>query len=632
MKSFSTIAILLALCSPLGAQSYRILAIGEDCAEPYVEKHIVAMGAADGRTIEFAHADDAADAKAMLRQGRWDAVVLDGRDADASYKRLKRASKGARVLVQQPWAYGKTYLGEPAIIPEFRKLYGCDQAAMYADIVAESRRQAAAGMEIIPVGTAIQDVRSTFDRDNLLRDAVHLNYSSGCYLAACTWYAKLFGADVRQSGYDPGRLFPERLALMRTAANAAVEAPFEVKDFGFRKLNKNYDEARVPQYTLPEALRMADGTPVSTPGQWYSQRRPELLEMFTTQMYGRAPGRPEGMHFEVVSLDDGALAGTAVRKEIRIYFTEGEEHYMTLLMYIPKHVKGPVPVFLGANFFGNPSINSDNGISYPDQEQIERYGVYKRPERGSQQNRWPLGMILSRGYALATFDKDDLAPEWDSSFTRGVFPLFYKDGQDYPEADEWGNISAWAWGYSRALDYLETDSDVDAGKVATIGHSRLSKTALWAAVSDERFAMAVPNNPGCCGAAISRRAFGESLETIIRHYHYWFCGNFAAYGGREDALPFDQHELLALMAPRPVCVGSGEYDRWSDPVGEFIALQEASKVYEFLGLPGLGLEEMPGPWRPQNEGLIGYHMRSGPHEITPYDWEQYLNFADKYLK
>ena len=241
-------------------------------------------------------------------------------------------------------------------------------------------------------------------------------------------------------------------------------------------------------------------------------------------------------------------------------------------------------------------------------------------------------MILERGYALATFHKSDLMPEYDTSFTQGVIPLFYRQDQDYPDPDEWGNIAAWAWGYSRALDYLETDADVDASRVAAIGHSRLSKTALWAAVEDERFAMACPNNPGCCGAAISRRGYGETLETIIRHYHYWFCGNFAAYGGRESELPFDQHELIALMAPRPVCVGSGEYDRWSDPVGEFEALREASRVYEFLGLKGLGAKEMPGPWKPLQSGRIGYHMRSGPHEITPYDWGRYLDFADKYLK
>ena len=630
MKRLTSLILLTALLSPLpSAAAGDTLRVITFEADPVLEGYLQAMTAADGDAVEFIHAPLPGTRPGKLEHA--DVLVIDQRHGRLA-EWYARRMKGCRVLLRTSWAWARNYLGDVTVSDEFREKYGGDPARMYADINGEARRLVSGRVGVIPVGTAIQNVRGTWDRDNVTSDGIRLNSGMGSYVEACTWYEVLTGRDVRQNGFHPAQLYPERMALAREAARAAVANPWETSDFGFRKLNKNYDEARVPRYTLPQALTMADGTPVGTPEEWYAKRRPELLELFETQMYGRAPERPAAEHFEVVSVDDGALAGTAVRKEIRIYFTDGQEHYMTLLLYIPKQVQGPVPVFLGANFFGNATVDPDPGISYPDEAQIRRYALYTQHPRGEKSGRWPVGMILSRGYALATFHKSDLAPDYDSAFSRGVFPLFYKEGQQYPAPDEWGNISAWAWGYSRALDYLETDGDVDASRVATIGHSRLAKTALWAAVRDERFAMAVPNNPGCGGAAISRRCYGETLETIIRHYHYWFCGNFAQYSAREDALPFDQHELLSLMAPRPVYVGSGEHDRWSDPRGEFIALQEASRVYEFLGLPALGLEEMPGPWQPQQTGLVGWHMRSGPHEITAWDWAQYLDFADKHLK
>ena len=632
MKVLRLLLPLLLCVRPLGAEELRILTVGRDCPDPQTIVHLKALAAESHPSLElvFAHPDTQLSTRQLrrtVRRGRWDITVL-GEEYWPSARRLR----GTRVMLRMPWAFARNYIGDVSVDPRFRQQYACDQDSMYADILSRCAAAARGRYEVIPVGTAVQDVRATWDRDNITRDGVHLNYSIGCFTEACTWYESIFGQDVRESAYDPGRLYPERLSLARAAAHAAVRQPFEVTDFGWRRLDKNYKEDKVPSYTLPDPLVMADGTRVRSVAQWYDQRRPELLEMFETKMYGRAPGRPEGEHFEVISEDTGALGGTAIRREVKIYFTEGDDHYMTLLLYIPKHVKGPVPAFLGANFFGNATIWPDGGISYPDSAQVRRYTMYSEHPRGEKASRWPLGLILERGYALATFHKSDLAPEYDNSFIQGVFPLFYRDGQDYPDPDQWGNIAAWAWGYSRALDYLETDADVDASRVAATGHSRLAKTALWAAVEDERFAMACPNNPGCGGAAISRRAYGETLETIVRHYHYWFCGNFAAYAGKEADLPFDQHELVALMAPRPVCVGSGEHDRWSDPVGEFEALREASRVYEFLGLEGLGAREMPGPWKPLQSGRIGYHMRSGPHEITPYDWGRYLDFADKYLK
>jgi len=607
----------------------NVFVVGQDCMEPPVAEHLRNIAAADGVEINLT-ISSREEAVSGIKGKNWDAIVLDLQYASMS-SILHRHSRGSSIYVHQPWAFARIYYGETAIDPRFKE-YDCNPKKMYEDLVAKTKSAVIGhNLGVVPVGTAVQNVRSTFDRDNITRDGVHLNSSIGQYLAACVWYEVLTGRSAVDNSYNPGRLFPERLKLARAAAHAALANPWSVSEFGFRRLNKSYDEAKVPDYVLPDPLVMQDGRKVETPEQWYAERRPELLHLFETEMFGKVPPRPSGMHFKVVEEDTGVFGGTATRKQVRIYFTEGDEHYMTLLIYLPNQVTGPVPVFLCANFKGNPTINPDPAILYPDKDQIERYQVYRLYERGSMSNRWPVGMILSSGYGLATFCKTDLDPEFDDGFQNGVHGLYYKDGQNYPEPDEWGSISAWSWGYSRAIDFLETEPRVDAKKIAVVGHSRLSKTALWTAARDLRVAMVFPNNPGCCGAAISRRRFGESLETIIRHYHYWFCQNFHKYSDAEDTLPFDQHELLALVAPRPIYLASGEYDSWSDPKGEFEALAEASKVYEFLGLNGLGTDVNPGPWKPLTEGVVGYHLRSGPHEITVWDWSQFIIFANKHF-
>ena len=623
-------------------REWKVLVAGEVCWDPEIGRHLAGLAAQDGETIRWELVSSLGGARDRLEAGRFDAVVL-GRDVLPAQRRgitrLRRSAAGARMLLHQDWAYAVDYFKEPCIEPSFAA-FGYDQQRMHEALNRQTDSLAQAfGLECLPVGTAVQNVRATFERDNLTCDGVRLNHSIGCYLAACTWYEALTGRDVRNNVYDPGRISLERAPLARGAAHAAVRQPHVVTDYGFRKLNTNYDEAKVPAYTLPDPLTMRDGTPVSSAEQWYGQRRPELLSLFECEMFGRMPGKPEGLHFQVVSEEDGALGGIAVRKEIRICFDASDEHYMTVLLYLPRAAEGTVPVVVAANFYGNTAVIFDTGVSLPDSAQIARYRLYREPFRGQDAQSWPVGMLLSRGYGLATFFKGDLDPEWDDGFSNGVHPLFYREGQDYPDPDEWGAIAAWAWGYSRVLDYLETDPRVDASRVIAAGHSRLAKTALWAAVRDPRFAMAFPNNAGCCGAALSRRAFGETLETMIRHYHYWFCGNFAKYAGQESSLPFDQHELIALMAPRPVYLTSGSEDRWSDPKGEYIATAEAARVYEFLGLPGLrtdagalsGPDAMPPVWQPLQGGFVGYHLRQGPHALTAWDWARMLDFADRRL-
>ncbi|MCA9056597.1 MAG: acetylxylan esterase, partial [Planctomycetaceae bacterium] len=306
----------------------------------------------------------------------------------------------------------------------------------------------------------------------------------------------------------------------------------------------NYDEAKVPQFELPNPLQMQDGTMVSAAEQWRSQRRPELLKLFEQQVYGHAPvGRPEGLAFELASIDKHALGDTAIRKEITIRFTDAADApTMSLLIYQPQ-TDAPVPAFLGPNFAGNHAIHSDPGITLnPNwmRDSKDKGIVDHRAtaaSRGKSSSRWPVELILSRGYAVATYYYGDIDPDFDDDFQNGVQPLFYRDGQTRPGPDEWGSIGAWAWGLSRALDYLETDPSIDSRHVAVMGHSRLGKTALWAGASDERFALVISNNSGCGGAALSRRAFGETVKRINTSFPHWFCDNFTQYNDNEGACP-----------------------------------------------------------------------------------------------
>jgi hypothetical protein len=401
----------------------------------------------------------------------------------------------------------------------------------------------------------------------------------------------------------------------------------------------NYDEAAVPAYTLPDPLVFADGRPVRSAADW-AMRRSEILHLFETEVFGRAPSRPETIVFRTTRVDDSALAGTAIRKEVSILFSEqqisGSPH-LHLLIYIPKSARAPVPAFLGLNFRGNHTVHADPGITLSQQwmPPDDALGIVNNrateATRGKLSRRWPIELALERGYAVATMYCGDIDPDFDDGFKNGVHPLFYKPGQTRPAPDEWGTIAAWAWGLSRALDYFETDDSIDARKVAVLGHSRLGKTALWAGAVDERFAVTISNNSGEGGAAITRRRFGETIHRINTSFPHWFCERYKAYNNREDDLPVDYHMLLALIAPRPVYVASAEQDLWADPRGEFLSVQAAEPVYQLLGTEGLGAAEMPPLDRPVM-GTMGYHIRTGNHDITEYDWKCYLDFADKHFR
>ncbi len=397
-----------------------------------------------------------------------------------------------------------------------------------------------------------------------------------------------------------------------------------------------YDEAKVPAYVLPDPLVFADGTPVRTAPDWTGRRRAEVLRLFEEHVYGKSPAAPPGMRAVVVEEDPRALGGLATRRQVRVLLDGTESGpAFEMLLYVPNAARKPVPAFLGLNFDGNHAVHPDPGIRLSTAWMDDGPGVvdHRATEaaRGTNAAAWPVERILDRGYALATIYYGDIEPDHPEGWKTGVRSRIGPGTAGRFAPDDWGAIGAWAWALSRALDVLSKDPGVDGARVAVIGHSRLGKTALWAGARDERFAMVVSNESGEGGAALARRRFGETTERITRVFPHWFAPRYREYADREDALPVDQHMLLALAAPRPLYVASATEDLWADPKGEFLAGKAAEPVYRLLGKAGLGVLAPPSADRPVGD-TIGYHNRTGKHALTASDWELFLDFADRHLR
>lgn len=400
----------------------------------------------------------------------------------------------------------------------------------------------------------------------------------------------------------------------------------------------HFDPIPVPAFTLPDALVCNDGTRVTTAQQWVAKRRPELFSLFEKTVYGITPKKFESMTFTVENVKKDARNGKALRKEVVINFNGQPDGLKArVLIYVPNNRPAgkKVPAFLGCNFRGIHTITDELDVTMTDAwvpNEPEKGRVNNKSteaSRGTSAARWPIDTVLDRGYALCSIYAGEIDPDFNDGFKNGVHALV---DPDKPRNDQsWATISAWAWGLSCVLDYLQTDPDIDGTKVAVLGHSRLGKTALWAGAMDPRFAMVISNDSGCGGAALYRRNVGETLDIMTGGLRYWFCEELHKYKGRVMDLPFDMHELIALQAPRPVYVASASEDIWADPKGEFFSVLGAVPVYELFGQkPFNGVKDFPECDKSVGS-VMRYHVRTGKHNITDFDWAQYLDFADKYL-
>lgn len=401
----------------------------------------------------------------------------------------------------------------------------------------------------------------------------------------------------------------------------------------------NYDESAIPAYELPSALLTNEGSTVTNRAMWEDSRRPAVLKLFEAEVYGRSPQACEILH-KMVSEKQDAINGKATQREVDLTMLTGSRSTtMRLLIYTPKSSSN-VPVFIGLNFQGNHTINASKDISITRNWVRNRGGVKNNQAteatRGTAVGRWPIETIIDRGYGLVTIYYGDIDPDFADGFKNGIHPQFEQQMKSIPQGERWGSIAAWAYGLSRAVDYFEQDDALDATRVAVIGHSRLGKTSLWAGANDPRFKLVISNNSGCGGAALSRRAIGETVERINTSFPHWFCENYRKYNKNENACPVDQHMLIGLIAPRAVYVASATGDQWADPRGEFLSCVHADPIYRLLGTSGMGgtapPAEFPAAESPINSGRLGYHLRTGKHDVTDYDWNRYLDFADRHLK
>ena len=394
-------------------------------------------------------------------------------------------------------------------------------------------------------------------------------------------------------------------------------------------LDLNEDGSKVPEYTLPPLLRTVGGDPIGSAEQW-EQNRPALLSQFSEHIYGVTPTVELPVTSRVVESSDLALDGRAIRQQVELNLAGEKIH---VLMYTPAKAQVPVPAFLALNFRGNHTIGDDPAVLLPESwvPMDEEHGVMSHAatdaNRGQRSSRYPLETIIDRGYGFVTAYYGDFYADHRDGNLAGIYKQLEIPGQQ----SAWGAVGVWAWGLSRILDYLETDERVDASRIVALGHSRLGKAALWAGAQDQRFFAVISNNSGAVGAAISRRRFGETVKLITAFYPHWFTESFEDYAGLEDSLPVDQHQLIALIAPRPVYVASASKDHWADPRGEFLATAEAARVYQLYGIDTDEFVESPSPGGAIS-GSVSYHLREGGHDMVAFGWAHFLDFLDMHAQ
>ena len=410
-----------------------------------------------------------------------------------------------------------------------------------------------------------------------------------------------------------------------------------VRLFGQHIAGYNYDEDKIPPYTMLDPLKLNDGVAVTTKAMWTSQRRPQIITLFEQDVFGRTPANAKvPLRATVVEQDRQALGGKAIRKQIDLSFTAAGPigPHMRVLLYLPAKAGRRVPVIVGLNFGGNQTVLDDPSIqptpvwTKPKGATALLHELPANSTRGTQVQEWQVEKVVAAGYGLATIYYGDLEPDFKGASQFSIRQLFLAPGQTTYAPDDWGAIGAWAWGLSRAVDYLVTDPDVDAKHIAVTGHSRLAKVADWAAAQDLRIAAVLSTESGKGGQSLSRRELGETIEHLEHNFPYWFCANYAQWAGHDQQIPADGNLLLSLIAPRPLYVASAVGDEWSDPRGEFLSAVSASRVYKLLGASGLTDTNMPAVDQPVHAGAVAYHVRAGKHDVTAFDWDQYLSFLN----
>lgn len=387
------------------------------------------------------------------------------------------------------------------------------------------------------------------------------------------------------------------------------------------------------QAAWPDMLVMFNGERVTTKEQWVQKRRPELKALFQHYMYGYAPPAPEPPDATLEREDKQCLGGKATKKEVALALGPPGAPVIHLLLVVPNGRQKPAPVFAGLNFYGNHTVLNDPAIPLPQAWLPPSAPGCKNNRateegRGKEEEVWNAELAVSRGYALATCYCGDIDPD-KNDFSDGIHAACAKVGRKRGPHD-WGAIAAWAWGLQRVVDYLVTDTDIDKTRIIAVGHSRLAKTAMLAAAFDERFALVIPLQAGCGGTSPSRGKIGESVKRINTVFPHWFCDEFKKFNEQPERLPFDQHGLVALMAPRPVLFPNAVEDSWANPAGQFEMLQAADPVYRLIGAGGLDAKTMPETGK-LVDGTLGYFIRPGKHSMTREDWNVFLAFADKHL-